>query len=104
MDKFKHRPIEVQAAQWWRAGDHPLVSIYDKIGPFANVFCSECEENYAVHGTLGEKRNLVCPGDWVVVEDGMDTKAMKPPEFRRLYEPMVESVRDTIKDFCGPQD
>ena len=79
--KYRKKPVEVEAVQWFKPGDHPAVStfIYEDYGPRYGI--------QALEGTM-----WVNPGDWIV-GPGVSGKywPVQDDIFKQTYEP-VESV------------
>lgn len=110
--KYRHRPIVIEAVQWFKNGDHPLdhcetTIINDtprmsdgkvvrryRISP-AGVYadhlgdCMECKHSYLDHGKVDTEHGVVkvCPGDWIVKTFSGFYMPVKPELFDRLYEP-----------------
>lgn len=105
--KFVHRPIVIDAIQWFKNGDHPqdrcetlmingkpmlddgeIVRRYyglysDHIGQ-----CLECGKAYNDHGRVntGQDWVKVCPGDWIVSTIDGFHQPLKPVIFEQLFE------------------
>lgn len=106
--KFRHRPIVVDAIQWFKNGDHPedncdtliingkpVLNDGEIVRRYYGVYaehigkCLECHRAYNDHGKVdtGEDVVKVCPGDWIVKNlDGFHTP-IEPGLFEQLYEP-----------------
>ena len=89
MAKYRKKPVEVEAVQWFKEGDYPGIQLMDWSKVKA---CRHCGQPGEVHGYIDQAGCLsgncfVCPGDWIVVcgEDGIE--ALTDNEFRAQYEP-----------------
>ena len=84
MAKFRKRPVEVEATQWLRHGDHPKVTAipnwHQKHGysPFEGWI-----------ETL-EGGHIVTPGDWIITGVHGEHYACKPDIFMATYEPVEQ--------------
>ena len=87
MTKYCKKPIVIEATQWFRLGDHPVVNTF-----FANDnllhSCGECGKPMSYHGrcpTL-EGAHIVCPGDWIITGIKGEHYPCKPDIFALTYE------------------
>ena len=90
---FYRRKKPVEAVQWFKMGDHPMVArkldvkwlSYDD-----DDVCCFCGMPFSEHGLLKpEAWRMVCPGDWIVTDDeGVFKK--RDVEFRNYYEEVIE--------------
>jgi hypothetical protein len=108
--QFVHRPLVVEAHQWFTNGDHPLdrcktLMINGKpvlddgkivrrfYGMYAEHIgqCMKCERAYNDHGKVNTGTNdvTVCPGDWIVPTLDGFYEPIKPEMFEKLYAPYV---------------
>ena len=90
--KFRKKPIEIEATQWFKMGDHPAVEDY-----WAKV---ECHDYAREHGLSTEQRkqlgwvktlegaHVVCPGDWIITGIKGEHYPCKPDIFEATYEPV----------------
>lgn len=108
MARYKERPKTVQAAQWWKNGDHPKDGT-DRFtdGPYKGELlegkvvryfrrpdvpggsnCPDCNQLYHNHGWIdsGDSGRAVCPGDVVVTKDDGTYEVLKEAVFNRRYE------------------
>jgi hypothetical protein len=70
---YRSKPFEIEATQWFVAGDHPYVQESPSGG-------------YYVAGRQG--RSNVDPGDYIIAEpDGSGFYPCKPDVFAAKYEP-----------------
>lgn len=105
--KFVHRPIVIDAIQWFKNGDHPLdrcqtLMINGKpilddgeiVRRFYGLYaehigqCMTCGRAYNDHGCVntGKDDVTVCPGDWIVPTLDGFYEPIKPEMFDKLYE------------------
>lgn len=80
MTRYRAKPVEVEAVQWLKPGDHQAV-LHDGQGGF----------NYI--DTISGGRQLVEPGDWIIAEiDGSGQHyPCRPHIFAEKYESIEES-------------
>lgn len=78
--KFRKKPVEIEAVQWLKAGDHPEVKIHTQGG---DVFVNG--QHYI--DTL-EGKMLVTPGDWIIRGVKGELYPCKPDIFEATYEPV----------------
>jgi hypothetical protein len=77
MSKFRGKPVEIEATQWFKEGDHEAVALY--------YFASGPAQ--AVTGAQGKSR--VDSGDWIIREpSGNGFYPCKPSVFALKYEPV----------------
>lgn len=69
--KFRKRPVVIEAAQWFKMGDHPEVKPYNG--------------NFGWIDTL-EGGHIVTPGDWVITGVQGEHYPCKPDIFEQTYE------------------
>jgi len=82
--------VEVEAVQWWKAGDHPAVFIpvWSHQG---GCYCPLCGKPLDdIHGALGWRQ--VCPGDWIVTDSTGRNERVRPDIFETTYEPVTDEV------------
>lgn len=91
MRKFRSKPVEIEAFQWFPGTEHPAVKWYaaaTKIvsdDPF--VLGDVTERQYYVT-TMHEQHVNLTPGDWVIAEPVPDRYyPCKPEVFAKRYEP-----------------
>ena len=82
MRKFREKPKEVGATQWFKHGDHHAVSEHPDIPDRGVLETSPYEER--------RKALTVCPGDWIVWHDG-EYAVMEDDVFRAKYEPALSA-------------
>lgn len=77
--KFRKKPVIIEAAQWFKAGDHPAV--YSKP--------RDASDSWGYISTLeGEMR--VTPGDWIITGVKGEHYPCKPEIFAATYDPVEE--------------
>ena len=78
--KFKTKPVEIEAVQWFKAGDHPAVIFA------ASLVHPGVTDKYVVKGAQGH--STVNPGDWIIAEPrGDGFYPCNPEVFAAKYEP-----------------
>lgn len=112
MAKFRKKPIEIDAHQWFKNGDHPEdfsqedigSHNFDKEGLVVRYFrrpdisgeslCSECGVRFHEHGWIDtlEDGHRVCPSDWIVTGIAGEKYPCKNSIFRETYEPADEEA------------
>lgn len=117
--RFRKKPIEIQATQWWKNGDHPDDQVgelvddpiggesYRRIeGAVVRFFrhprlpgdqVHECGRTYHDHGWIDtlEGGHIVCPGDWVITGVQGERYPCKPDIFAATYDPAPEPLELT---------
>ena len=109
--KFRRKPIEVEAHEWNKNGDHPLDNCKELPKGDGTVFLSEgavvrffrhpsmagdktcryCSRLFADHGWIDSPNGgfVVCPGDFILSEPKNPSKGfypVKPNVFAEDYE------------------
>ena len=84
MAKYRKKPVEIEATQWLKPGDHPAVE--------------DLPEHVARHQTgptdgLGwvptlEGGHVVTPGDWIITGVKGENYPCKPDIFTATYDPV----------------
>jgi hypothetical protein len=69
MPKYQHKPITVEAVQWFKMGDHPNV-VPLGINGYGIMY----------------KQTVVYPGDWIITSPNGEISVVKDSEFRETYE------------------
>lgn len=83
MAKYKKKPVVIEATQWFKVGDHPVVV---PSGGMGDRTCEACGHPSNAHGwcpTL-EGNHIVCVGDWIITGD--EHYPCKPDIFELTYE------------------
>lgn len=68
--KFRHKPLEVEATQWFRKGDHPQESFLD-----------------------------VNPGDYIVLNENGICSVISSRDFHANFEPVPFHSGHTLSEF-----
>ena len=76
MAKYRKRPVVIEAIQWFKHGDHPLV-MYDK--------SPHVSREYGWIDTL-EGGHVVTPGDYIITGVKGECYPCKPDIFEMTYE------------------
>jgi hypothetical protein len=102
MARYRKLPVEVEAHEWWKNGDHPeddtkgsdtegrVVRYFRRPEPeYEGARAHEgCGRIWHEHGWIDtlEGGHTVCPGDWVVTGVQGERYPVKPAIFRATYE------------------
>lgn len=109
MTRYRKLPVEIEATQWFKNGDHPkdeieMIALDGRHEPFpseGNVVryyrhpsdagtrhCEHCKRTMHVHGWIDtlEGGHIVCPGDWIITGVSGETYPCKPGIFAKTYE------------------
>ena len=118
--KYRKKPIEIEATQWFKNGDHPedawswiarkshnsilssdsfrsegkVVRYFRRPDVPGESACSECGRTFHVHGWIDtlEDGHRVCPGDWIITGIKGERYPCKPDIFAATYDPVEETV------------
>jgi hypothetical protein len=87
--KFRKKPVVIEATQWFKDGDHPLVRI--PAGEEADTAAWSENLQGLPKGSLGlidtlEGPHFVTPGDWIITGVKGEHYACKPDIFEMTYE------------------
>lgn len=130
MAKFREKPVEVEATQWFKNGDHPKdhEAFGDTEGsdiakqryedylqtegkvvrrcripdrPGADK-CKKCKKTMHEHGWIDtlEGGHIVCPGDWIITGIQGEHYPCKP----KIFEATYEKVRQCRECGCTDDD
>lgn len=77
MPKFRKKPVEIEATQFFKLGDHPAVQADDTSPTGFGIFTLE-------HTA---RRHEVTPGDWIITGVKGEVYACKPDIFEATYDP-----------------
>lgn len=111
MAKFRKKPVEIEAYQWFKNGDHPLDNVApddmgiegalvrrfrrpDYPGTDTHVPCGHIWHDHGWIDTL-EGGHTVCPGDWIITGIAGESYPCKPLIFEKTY---FESPEMTVDD------
>ncbi len=81
MAKFRKKPVVIEATQWFKMGDHPLVKpaiVGNEVLPTVGGFIETLEGWYSVS-----------PGDWIITGVKGEHYPCKPDIFALTYEEVV---------------
>lgn len=102
MRKFRKKPVVVEAAQWFKNGDHPYDGKPGREGSVVRYFrhpdvagteeCHLCARTMHDHGWIEtlEGGHNVCPGDWIITGIQGERYPCKPDIFEATYEEVEE--------------
>lgn len=102
--KYRKKPIEVEATQWFIKGDHPLDETRENEGRIVRYFrhpkvpggdrCGHCDMIFHEHGWIDtlEGGHTVCPGDWIITGIQGEHYPCKPDIFKETYEHVDEAA------------
>ena len=123
MSKFFSRPVEIEATQWFKNGDHPEDDVYrvfedtgliptkPREGDVVRYYrtpdldgqnvCGYCGKIMHVHGWVEtlEGGHIACPGDWIVTGLEGEYYPVKPSIFAKKNCPLTEVIID--QDQCS---
>lgn len=109
MAKYRKKPIVIEAAQWFKNGDHPedrstklsivggdahlvtegaVVRYFRRPGISDDDICEKCGKTFYRHGWIDtlEGGHIVCPSDWVITGVKGELYPCKPDIFEMTYE------------------
>ena len=87
MTKYRKKPVVIEATQWFKMGDHPLVR-----KPTTTTLHTEWEKRQGLPvGSIGEIKtlegyHLVTPGDFIITGVKGEHYPCKPDIFEMTYE------------------
>lgn len=109
--RYRKRPVEVEATQWWKNGDHPedgvgedrhdpvtddtykgiegsVVGFYRSPDIDGQDTCKHCARIMHDHGWIQtlEGGFIVCPGDFIITGVAGERYPCKPDIFEATYE------------------
>lgn len=110
--KFKSKPKEIQATQWFKNGDHPkdnsiviaegdsdhpslsegkIVRYFRRPDCDGHKECEKCKQAFHWHGWIDtlEGGHIVCPGDWIITGIKGENYPCKPDIFELSYEAVI---------------
>lgn len=89
MARFRKLPVEIEATQWFKLGDHDVVTPWLPDGnPDLDLPCKGCSKPLRNHGfcqTL-EGGHVVCPRDWIITGIKGEHYPCKPDIFAATCE------------------
>lgn len=105
--RFRKKPVEITAAQWFKNGDHPedgssgveeglVVRYFRRPDLPGTAMCRHCGNQMHHHGWIDtlEGGHIVCPGDWIVTGVNRERYPVKPDIFEATYEPAEAETPD----------
>lgn len=90
MARFRKKPVVIEASQWFRHGDHPMVkpaSMPQAAGVAPGVLWEHCGWISTLEGG-----HVVSPGDWITGVKG-EHYPCKPDIFAATYEAVEPGPR-----------
>lgn len=96
MGRYRKKPVQVEATQWFTDGDHREVAMDSS---HSARTCEHCGQVMFMHGWIDTLQggHVVCPGDWIIEDARVsDPKKhgrfypCKPDIFEATYEPVDE--------------
>lgn len=119
MTKFRKKPVEIEASQWFKNGDHPkdeATEMFDypngsrpqaiREGKIVRYFrrpdvsgdsgCEHCNQSMHIHGWIDtlEGGHIVCPGDWIITGVKGENYPCKPDIFAATYDAVGDREGD----------
>jgi len=108
MNKYRKKPIIIEATQWFKNGDHPedgdnryrgddgmlhqgegkIVRYFRNPGIDGTNVCAKCHTIVHLHGWIDtlEGGHTVCPGDFIITGIKGEYYPCKPDIFVSLYD------------------
>jgi len=83
--KFRKKPVVIEAVQWFKMGDHPVVTEKKTYSDPADIGGRRLIGEYWVK-TL-EGGHIVTKGDWIIKGVQGEFYPCKPDIFEQTYEP-----------------
>ena len=112
MSKYRKKPVEIEATQWFENGDHPqdgdetftdehgdehrcegkVVRYFRHPEVEGSRECKYCQRTMHEHGWVDtmEGGHIVCPGDFVITGVRNEIYPCKPDIFEQTYDPVDE--------------
>jgi len=84
MSQFRKKPVVIEATQWFKDGDHPAVTVWNKGG---HVY----KNGTPLIETL-EGEHIVTPGDWIITGVKGEHYPCKPDIFAATYEAATDAA------------
>jgi len=110
--RYRKKPVEVEATQWFKNGDHPkdmcvpvvhkekesflsegkVVRYFRRPDVSGSKVCEKCNNDMHYHGWIDtlEGGHIVCSGDWIITGVKGEFYPCKPDIFKATYEPVEE--------------
>ncbi len=108
MAKYRKKPVVIEAARWFKNGNHPedkcvsvshkesesflsegkVVRYYRHPRIDGQSMCKKCNIKMHYHGWVDtlEGGHIVCPGDWIITGVKGEFYPCKPDIFEQTYE------------------
>lgn len=86
---FRKKPVVVEAVQWFRLGDHPVVVPVPANHSLHDALNGSIVAHYGWCPTL-EGGHIVTPGDWIIKGVKGEFYPCKPDVFAKTYESVEE--------------
>lgn len=111
MALYRKKPVDVEATQWFKNGDHPeddttrggstpngqhwegeIVRYFRDPDIDGNTICKQCNILMRRHGWIDtfEGGRIVCPGDFIITDVDGEKYPCKPGIFKKTYEKVEE--------------
>lgn len=84
--KFRKKPVEIEAVQWFKDGDHPKVAPLSRYNDVAPQIKEPERGKMGWVDTL-ESGHVVTPGDWIITGVKGENYPCKPDIFAATYDP-----------------
>ncbi len=93
MNKFVKKPVVVEAVQWFKDKDHPIVEMAYFQPRRGQQKCQHCGNIMNDHGWIDtlEGGHIVCPGDWIIRGVKGEYYPCKPDIFEETYDSFEEN-------------
>lgn len=89
MGKYIKIGVIVSAKQWFKVGDHDQVYRPPLPDGEEDIICHHCGKVFTAHGRLSaynfDHDFFVCPGDWIINEEGVTKRPMSNYDFIHCY-------------------
>ncbi len=91
MPRYRKKPVEIDAEEWRKDGDHPAVQPYihqKSSDANGDRSCEHCGVALVEHGWIEtlEGGHIVCPGDFVITGVEGERYPCKPGIFAKTYD------------------
>lgn len=89
--KYRKKPIVIEATQWFKSGDHPMVDDLNK-NSITNIYYDCCGKSKNEHGWINTLKggHLVCPGDWIITGINGEHYPVKCDIFNKTYDKALD--------------
>lgn len=86
MEKYRKKPVVIDAKQWFFDGDHSKVHRWKPNDE--SQLCPKCENSMLCHGRIEmlEGFHIVSPGDWIIKGVEGEFYPCKPDIFQKTYD------------------